>query len=242
MHPSKTTLRAWDDATAELARRAKIPVGVFPKFSGDISRLLWGATQVASFQQRDDELIKAEDAVRAAYDAVRSLSKPQRAVLEDAFFVSTYFVSTFEGGADTELELDEIENAGLMVLRAWVRAFAMITGSSPDFAIRKGRGRPAETIRNWQLQQFVGSLWSIVRKYGGDLSYSCKENRGTGEMVEVLNIFRPLLPKGLIPNVLPAKTIQRVKHTLRNKTYDGFGYIQSMYRPRTGTPFDIGAS
>jgi hypothetical protein len=113
-----------------------------------------------------------------------------------------------------------------------------VTGSSPEFAARRGRGRPRETIRNWQLQQFVGLLWSIVRKHDGDLSYSCKENKGAGEMVEVLNMFRPLLPKGLIPVVLPAKTIERIKRTLHTKTYEYFRCAVGLSRPRTLVLFD----
>jgi hypothetical protein len=240
MHPTKDTLRAWDDATAELTRRAKIPIANSKKFHGEIFSLLVGATQVASFRERVD-VAKAEKAVRAAYAAVRAMSDPQRALLEDAFYVAAYREISWSGdGCGGDLSDLGLENAGIAMLRAWVRAFAMVTGRSPDFAVRKGRGRPEETIGNWQLQQFVGCLWSIVREYDGDLSFSCKENRGTGEMVEVLKIFRPLLPKGLIPIALPAKTIERVKGTLGTKKYEPFGWISSGFRRRTYEPFNVG--
>jgi hypothetical protein len=240
MQPTKDTFRAWNDATVELARRAKIPVANSKKFHGEILDLLIGATQVASFRERVD-VTKAEKAVRAAYAAVRALGDQQRVLLEEAFYVAAYRETTWYGDAHGDLsDLGEI--AGIAMLRAWVRAFAMVTGRSPDFAARKGRGRPKETIGNWQLQQLVGCLWSIVRECGGDLSFSCKENRGTGEMIEVLKIFRPLLPKGLIPTALPAKTIERVKGTLGTKKYEAFGYIMSADRPRTYAEFNIGTS
>ena len=239
MRPTKDTFRMWDNATVELARRAKIPIANSKKFRGEIMSLLMGATQVASFREQVD-VTKAEKAVRAAYAAVRALGDQQRVLLEDAFFVARETAWSGDGCGDlSDLGL---ENAGIAMLRAWVRAFAMVTGRSPDFAARKGRGRPEETIGNWQLQQFVGCLWSIVRKYGGDLSFSCKENRGVGEMIEVLKIFRPLLPKGLIPIALPAKTIERVKGTLATKKYEPFGYIMSADRPRTYAKFNIGTS
>jgi hypothetical protein len=239
MHPTKDTLRAWGDATAELARRAKIPAANSKKFHGEILGLLIGATQVASFRERID-VTKAEKAVRAAYAAVRALGDQQRVLLEDAFYVAAY--REMWGGDGYDLSDLGLENAGIVMLRAWVRAFAMVTGRSPDFAARKGRGRPEETIRNWQLQQFVGRLWSIVRKYGGDLSFSCKENRGTGEMVEILEMYRPLLPKGLIPIALPVKTIERIKRTLGTKKYEDFGFIEDISRPRTFARFNIGTS
>jgi hypothetical protein len=225
-------LDAWDKAIAELARRAKIPAASSQAFSSEILMLLLGAVQVASFRQQVD-VTKAEKAVRAAYDAVRAMSNQQQALLEDAFYIAAYREMAWSGDGTGDLSDLGLENAGTAMLRAWVRAFAMVTGRSPDFAVRKGRGRPEETIRNWQLQQFVGYLWSVVREYGGDLSFSCKENRGTGEMVEVLKIFRPLLPKGLIPTVLPAKTIERVKGTLGTKKYEPFGFIASGERRRT---------
>jgi|SRR5262245_25262958 len=240
MQPTKDTFRAWDDATAELARRAKISAANSKKFHSEILGLLLGATQVASFRERID-VTKAEKAVRAAYAAVRALDDQQRVLLEDAFYVAACRETEGDGYGGDLSDLG-LENAGIAMLRAWVRAFAMVTGRSPDFAARKGRGRPKETIGNWQLQQLVGCLWSIVRKYGGDLSFSCKENRGAGEMIEVLKIFRPLLPKGLIPPALPAKTIERVKGTLATKKYQQFGYIMSADRPRTYAKFNIGTS
>src|SRR5262249_18863890 len=160
MRPTKDTFRMWDNATVELARRAKIPIANSKKFCGEIMSLLMGATQVASFREQVD-VTKAEKAVRAAYAAVRALGDQQRVLLEDAFFVASGTAWSGDGCGDpSDLGLE-----GIAMLRAWVRAFAMVTGRSPDFAARKGRGRPEETIGNWQLQQFVGCLWSIVRKY-----------------------------------------------------------------------------
>ena len=70
-------------------------------------------------------------------------------------------------------------------------------------------------------------LWQTVNKYEGELSFSCKENRGSGTMVDALEILRPVFPPGLIPTKLPAKSIEQVKKTLKVKTYFGFDFMQS---------------
>jgi hypothetical protein len=46
-------------------------------------------------------------------------------------------------------------------------------------------------------------------------------------MIDALEILRPVLPPGLIPSELPAKSIEQVKKTLKVKTYLGFDYMQS---------------
>jgi hypothetical protein len=107
-------------------------------------------------------------------------------------------------------------------------AFAVVTGRSQASAPRKA-GRTKGAVGDWQFRCLVGTLWQIVNECGGELTFSCKENRGSGTMVEALGILRPLLPAGFIPNCPSAKTIERVKATLTTEVYPGFNSANSAY-------------
>ena len=148
-------------AVAELARLARIPadrevpycrVGWPPRrgqppfscleaFCGRVHSMLWGARQVAYFRAKAREwndgrsIREAERAVRTACDAVRALSEPQRTVFENVFRITAVC---------NELMEDDVAPgaAGLAMLEALVEAFAVVTGRSPTFEARGGRGRP----------------------------------------------------------------------------------------------------
>jgi hypothetical protein len=230
---------------AELARLAKIPadqevpycrwpygrlVSRLPSclsaFEGRIYSLLRGARQTALFRAatrgwNDDRPIKeVERALRAAYAAVRALSEQQRGLFEQA--------------ADIRLSCNEAleyasfpEGSTLIILEALVEASSTMTGRSPTFAPRDGRGRPAGTVGDWQFRTVLGALWQATNECGGNLTFSCKGNEGYGTMVEALEILSPLLPTGFIPRKLPAKTIERVKATLHTEVYWGFPSSES---------------
>jgi hypothetical protein len=218
-------MHQWDKAIAEIARLAKIPTINSEPFRGTVSSKLWGAEQNARFlaaarELDDGSLEKAEAAIRSAYDAVRALKAPQRNLFEKAFLVA---------GCCRELLNEDVapRTLGLGVLEALVAAFASLSNKSPTFEPRSGAKRPKGTIGRWRFQEVVGVLWQTVNKYEGKLSFSCKENRGSGTMVDALEILRPALPPGLIPSELPAKSIEQVKKTLEVKTYLGFDFMHS---------------
>jgi hypothetical protein len=214
-----------DEAIAEIARLAKIPTINSERFCGTVWNIFLGAEQTAGFlaaarELDDGSLRKAEAAIRSAYDAVRALKAPQRSLFEKAFLVA--------GGCRELLNEDVAPGTlGLGVLEALVAAFASLTNKSPSFEPRSGAKRPRGTIGRWPFREVVGFLWQTVNKYGGELTFSCKGNRGSGTMIDALKILRPVLPPGLIPSELPAKSIDQVKKTLKVKTYFGFNFMQS---------------
>ena len=168
-----------DEALAEIARLAKIPTINSQRFSSSVFMMLAGAEQTAGFlaaarELNDDSLKKAEAAIRSAYDAVRALKAPQRSLFEKAFLVA---------GGCRELLNEDVppgDLLGLGVLEALVAAFASLTNKSPSFEPRGGSRRPRGTIGRWQFRELVGCLWQTVNKYEGELSFSCKENKGSG--------------------------------------------------------------
>jgi hypothetical protein len=215
---------AWYTALDKIASLAKIPADKVTKFQSAGFSLFAGAAQTSDFRQRGgkwDKLKKAEDALRDAYDAVRALNDSERDLVQQAFYTSLDLPDDSDVTFVDGLPL-------LSLLASAVKSFAKITGKSNAFEAR-GKNRPRGTVTNWQLQQFVGTLWCDIRECGGDLKYSCKENKPYGTMVAALNILRPLFPH-LVPNVLPAKAILSVKNSLQSKSYSGFGFAVGFYK------------
>jgi hypothetical protein len=226
-------------AVDAIARLANIPPDKLRKFSSEAFFMLVGAWQSSEFrlrahERREDTLVrKAETHIRAAYDAMRAFTPHQQDIFEKAFLVACSYE-----GFDVEFEdVQNVSSPGVAMLEGMVAALACITGKNPTFGSSEG-GRRKKTFKDWQFRKLVGLLWQTVRKYGGELSFSCKQNRGSGTMVDALSILRPLLPR-LIPPVLDqrAKTIERVKRSLNTETYEGFGYVMSVRSGLDRVPF-----
>jgi len=58
------------------------------------------------------------------------------------------------------------------------------------------------------LRELVFSLLSAARDNYGD--FTLDKNRQGGTLLKALDILRPHLPKGLVPNVVSGGTIQRL--------------------------------
>lgn len=74
---------------------------------------------------------------------------------------------------------------------------------------RLGPGKPAGTITDWPFQIFVRDLLRAANSCGGKLTLD--QNRGTGTLLDAIDVFRPCLPERLVPKALPLKTMQKIK-------------------------------
>ena len=75
--------------------------------------------------------------------------------------------------------------------------------------LRKKRGKKPGTVNNPAFHDFVLSLLSGAADAGGELTLDQNFKKGT--LADALNILRPHLPRGVIPNALPFGTIQKIK-------------------------------
>jgi hypothetical protein len=64
------------------------------------------------------------------------------------------------------------------------------------------------TVKNQMLRELVFSLLSAA--YDNYGKFTLDKNRQSGTLLKALDILRPHLPKGLVPNALPVGTIQRL--------------------------------
>ena len=73
----------------------------------------------------------------------------------------------------------------------------------------KKRGRKHGTSNDPTFHRIVDDLLLCVSAFGGEFTLDKNFNKGT--LIESLNILRPYFPRGVIPNVLPLGTIQKIK-------------------------------
>jgi hypothetical protein len=81
---------------------------------------------------------------------------------------------------------------------------------------RRGKspgGRRPGSITNSIFQDFVTQLWISTRVAGGKLSLAKSPVSGKpqGSLLKAIEMLKPYLPDGLVPNVLPARTLEKIR-------------------------------
>jgi hypothetical protein len=87
---------------------------------------------------------------------------------------------------------------------------AKITGSGPYRANEPGKRGPKRERSHVALRELARDLWRIARNHKGDLKvWSADGASAAGTLVEALRLLKPILPRGLVPNVLSVTTLRR---------------------------------
>ena len=175
-------------------------------------------------QPVNDELKKAEQAVRVARDAVDALSDEQRMLIAVAIQAQNEEVD-YETALAYRI-FDDVESAIRKfhhILPMIADAIAKVTGTNPRRRSSARPGRPRGAVGDWPFYYFVTSLWSLVEQYDGKLTLTTKDGVvKSGTLPTVLKLLKPtefheqdgsarMLPSGLIPARLPAKVLEKIK-------------------------------
>jgi hypothetical protein len=164
--------------------------------------------------------------MRAASNALDSLDEKGRERLEQAFY------DLYEGYDydDGNIRLPILTYNGYDTVCAMADALQWAIGETApergqEFqlysryhtgrATRKGRqrGRPLGTVTNRPFRVFVLKLHQNARSCDGKLTFDRKKEAGT--LIQALELIRPCLPDGFIPNHLPYTTIERILSPLK---------------------------
>ena len=136
-----------------------------------------------------------------AADAARTLQKEFfRIKKEDRDWVETIRQSQMQF-ADAEIE--NIDSA-IMNLSMVLNAAVGRRSPLPPYFEEKSL-----KIKDQMLRELVFGLLAAAKDNGGKLTFN--KNSETGPLADALDLLRNHLPKGLVPEPLPASVIQRLK-------------------------------
>lgn len=159
----------------------------------------------------DRALIKAAKAAQTLNEAVCSLRKEDRNWLEE-LVARDPLVSEERRlrGSTKPFETDELQWTVFLLDRLFSTAVGEVPPLMAGVAtLRKKRGKKPGTVNNPEFHDFVWSLLSGAADAGGE--FTLDKNAEKGTLIDALNILRPHLPRGVIPNALPLGTIQKIK-------------------------------
>jgi hypothetical protein len=173
----------------------------FPDFERSLLALI-GYYQ-NHYSPRRHSFENAAAAVLAAKEAILALDKRDQVALRNVLYNEV-----------NETWADDHEWPRHLVKKVWNRwpdrlleALSVFTDNNPfPGPANGGRRKGTRTTVSWHLQQFVECLWEAAHLHGGSLSADHKSPNG-GSMIKALDLLRPVLPKSLLPQVLPTQTI-----------------------------------
>ncbi len=88
-------------------------------------------------------------------------------------------------------------------------------------ALRNKRGRRKRAIKDPSFESFIRRILLFTAEYGGELTFDKNYKKGT--LIDVLELLRSHLPKGVVPNVLQYGTIQKIKTKFQKDRHNILG-------------------
>jgi hypothetical protein len=205
--PKKKRQIAADEILEIIAQVAELagidPDAVDPDWSATFTERI--LRDITNYEKIDLEKKKrrraAMLAIRAAHEAILALDKEDQAKLERAL----------TRGVLSDLQIPE--RSKRLIWISWadnlIGELADLTDDNPFPQSAAKPGRRAGTLKNWQMWNFVGYLWAMAKVRGGNL-YASDKVAGGGTMIRALNLLRPLLPEGFLPEHLSTRAIEKI--------------------------------
>jgi hypothetical protein len=154
---------------------------------------LWKRDRRAVSSKPSAALYKAAKAAQTLKGALYSLKRQDREWVDNIMSSQTLFLAG---------KIHHLESTIVNLAIVFSHAIGRPSSPPPYFP------RPLQ-IKDQMFRELVFDLLSAARAAGGKLPFD--KNYQRGALVDALNILRPHLPKGLVPNVLPFSTIQKLK-------------------------------
>jgi hypothetical protein len=191
-----------EDVAMQVAELAQVPVGEIPLFCDAICatvQRVWETDRRAVSSRPGRALLRAAEAARTFNEAICSLNKDDREWVERLM---------------ARPEYQDLPRDFIVTVSQIDDLFSTAVGSSiPPMpgtaALREKRGRPKGSFKDRMFEVFIRHILLFTDENGGELTFDKNFHKGT--LVDVLNILRPRLPRGIVPNALPYGTIQKIK-------------------------------
>lgn len=184
----------------QLASLAGVPVDkrkLFYEYFSESFGQIWQRDRRAVSSKPGPALVRAAKAATTLQKEFYGMNKEDRGWVDHIISSSKAFL----GGKKIPL-------GGTIIQLALVFNHA-IGRRSPTQLPRRWRLRFQQKVKDQMLRELVFSLLSAAYEVRGEFTLDKNQQRGT--LLKALHILRPHLPKGLVPNVLPVGTIQKLK-------------------------------
>lgn len=194
-----------EDVAMQVAELARVPAKEFQQFWDGISksvRQVWEMDRRAVSSGPGPALFKAAEAARTFNEAICSLNKDDHEWVESLRTRRPYeeFPHEFVRLASA---LDDLFSIAIGKVNRTMVGTAML---------RQKKGRAKGTVNDAMFELFIRNILHCTANAGGELTFDKNFEKGT--LKDVLNILRPHLPRGVVPNALPYGTIQKIKTEL----------------------------
>jgi len=188
----------------QIAELARVPAGECPPFCDAISETVqrvWYLDRraVSASSRPGRALHKAAEAARTLNEAICSLNKDDREWVERLMAQPLYRELSHEF-LQTVSRIDDLFSTAIG------KSSPLMPGSA---TLRNNKGRRKGAANDPMFEVLIRHILLFTAEAGGELSLDKNYRKGT--LINVLNILRPHLPKGVLPNVLPYGTLQRIK-------------------------------
>jgi hypothetical protein len=200
--PTQTPPELPRDVAMQVAERARVPAGKCEPFCNAICesvQTVWETDRRAVSSKPNRALFKAAEAARTLNEAICSLNKDDREWVERIMARSEYQ----ELPREFLLTISQIDH---MFSTAIGESSPLIPGTA---VLREKKGRRRGAVKDITFEVFIRQILLWAAEYDGEFTHDKNFKKGT--LIEVLNILRPHLPKGVVPNALPYGTIQKIK-------------------------------
>ena len=161
---------------------------------------VWDLDRRAVSSKPDHALLKAAKAARTLNEAFCSLNKDDREWVESLIARNNRYGEFQREFMLTLSRIDDLFNTAIG------KPMMTIPGTA---TLRNKKGRAKGAVKDTIFETFIRHILLFTTDAHGELTFD--KDSETGTLVEVLNALREHLPKGVVPNVLPYGTIQRIK-------------------------------
>jgi hypothetical protein len=174
-------------------------------------RLVWERDRRAFGAKAGTALIGAAEAARALHEALDNLDSGDREWLEGLWSRTPRYKRWLRELPETAFQLAHL--------------LSVAAGKAPppgpgETSRPNERGRRKGSVKDVIFLDFVRFLLVVTAESSGNLTI--ENERGTGTLIDALEILRKHLPDGVVPTAPPAGTLQRIKA-------NPHGYYTSLY-------------
>jgi hypothetical protein len=231
-----------EEILPKIAELAQISETNRPAFYLRMYATIWGAWKLHEQRQKGKEipskeaLIRVAETMRAVIDALDDLDGGERAQITQILkrmrsqrekslkslrdMVSDQSEITAELVAEREEQ--ELKAYDVLLSQPQWGWFDIIRNAAVALSLGDGehqparRGRPRGAVTDPGFHRVVRGLLSAAANGGGRLTLTRKSSSGT--LLRSIDLLRPCLPLGFLPNVLPLGTIEDIKNDSKNKS------------------------